>query len=63
MVSATAPGEAARAARGLRLAADTGGTFTDLVLEQGETVRLYKSSTTPQDPAAGILDAVALAAA
>jgi len=46
----------------LRLAADTGGTFTDLVLEQGQTVRLYKSSTTPKDPARGILDAVALAA-
>ena len=28
----------------------------------GQTVRLYKSSTTPKDPARGILDAVALAA-
>ncbi len=33
------------------------------MLEQGETVRLYKASTTPQDPAAGILVAVGLAAA
>ncbi len=47
----------------MRLAADTGGTFTDLVVEDGETVRLYKSSTTPHDPAEGILNAVALAAA
>jgi N-methylhydantoinase A len=47
----------------VRLAADTGGTFTDLVVEEGEEVRLYKSSTTPKDPAEGILNAVTLAAA
>ncbi len=46
----------------MRLAADTGGTFTDLVVEQGEDVRLYKAPTTPQDPAEGIINAVALAA-
>ncbi|MHB8531239.1 MAG: hydantoinase/oxoprolinase family protein [Solirubrobacteraceae bacterium] len=46
----------------MRLAADTGGTFTDLVVERGETVRLYKASTTPQDPAEGILNAITLAA-
>ena len=46
----------------MRLAADTGGTFTDLVVEQGERVRLYKAATTPQDPAEGILQAVSLAA-
>ncbi|HSZ06443.1 MAG TPA: hydantoinase/oxoprolinase family protein [Solirubrobacteraceae bacterium] len=46
----------------MRLAADTGGTFTDLVVECGEDVRLYKSSTTPHDPAEGILAAVAQAA-
>jgi N-methylhydantoinase A len=46
----------------MRLAADTGGTFTDLVVEQGESVRLYKASTTPHDPAEGILEAVAHAA-
>jgi N-methylhydantoinase A len=46
----------------MRLAADTGGTFTDLVVEDGERVRLYKASTTPREPADGILDAVALAA-
>jgi N-methylhydantoinase A len=47
----------------VRLAADTGGTFTDLVVERAEQVRLYKAPTTPRDPAAGILTAVSLAAA
>ena len=46
----------------MRLAADTGGTFTDLVVERGEDIRLFKSSTTPHDPAEGILSAVSLAA-
>ncbi len=46
----------------MRLAADTGGTFTDLVVEDGERVRLYKAPTTPREPADGILAAVALAA-
>ena len=47
----------------MRLAADTGGTFTDLVVERDDAVRLYKASTTPHDPADGILDAIGLAAA
>lgn len=47
----------------MRLAADTGGTFTDLVVERGREVRLYKAPTTPRDPAEGILHAVSLAAA
>lgn len=47
----------------MRLAADTGGTFTDLVVEAGGGVRLYKASTTPHEPADGILDAIGLAAA
>jgi N-methylhydantoinase A len=47
---------------GVRLAADTGGTFTDLVVEDGDRVRLYKASTTPHDPADGILEAIGLAA-
>ncbi len=47
----------------MRLAADTGGTFTDLVVEDGDGVRLYKAATTPHDPADGILAAIALAAA
>ncbi|HTA35420.1 MAG TPA: hydantoinase/oxoprolinase family protein [Solirubrobacteraceae bacterium] len=47
----------------MRLAADTGGTFTDLVVEDGDSVRSYKASTTPHDPAEGILAAISLAAA
>ena len=47
----------------LRLAADTGGTFTDLVID-GDTVgtRFYKRPTTPVDPARGLLDVVTAAA-
>ncbi len=48
----------------MRIAADTGGTFTDVVFEddQGQ-LTLSKASTTPADPIGGVLDAVALAAA
>ena len=46
----------------MRLAADTGGTFTDLVVEHGDAVHLYKAATTPDNPAEGILNAIALAA-
>lgn len=42
-----------------RLGTDTGGTFTDLIVN-GD--RLYKSSTTPDDPVRGILDVLSLAA-
>lgn len=47
----------------MRLAVDTGGTFTDLVLENdsGE-LRMFKSPTTPHDPVEGILNAVVSAA-
>lgn len=46
----------------LRLACDTGGTFTDLVVEDGDEIRLFKASTTPDDPVRGVLDALSLAA-
>jgi N-methylhydantoinase A len=46
----------------MRLACDTGGTFTDLVVEAGKELRMYKASTTPADPVEGVLDALALAA-
>lgn len=48
---------------GLRFAVDTGGTFTDLVVEDetGE-LRMYKAATTPFDPPSGILNALQLAA-
>ncbi len=48
----------------MRFAVDTGGTFTDLVVEDdsGE-VRMYNSSTTLSDPVAGVLDTLELTAA
>src|SRR5215210_6199067 len=47
----------------MRLSVDTGGTFTDLVLESADHGRLmFKSSTTPEDPVLGVLDVVGLAA-
>jgi N-methylhydantoinase A len=49
---------------GMRFAADTGGTFTDLVVEDGDGgLALYKSPTRPEDPVAGVLDVFAVAAA
>ncbi|MFB8343843.1 hydantoinase/oxoprolinase family protein [Brucella cytisi] len=47
----------------MRLACDTGGTFTDLMVEGDDgTLRMFKSSTIPSDPAQGILNVLALAA-
>jgi N-methylhydantoinase A len=47
----------------VRFAVDTGGTFTDLVLEDDRgPVRMFKAPTTPRDPVAGIMDAVGIAA-
>jgi N-methylhydantoinase A len=46
----------------VRCAIDTGGTFTDLALEHDGEVRIFKCSTTPEDPIVGILEVVALAA-
>jgi N-methylhydantoinase A len=46
----------------LRVAVDTGGTFTDLVLDEGGTLRLFKSPTTPRDPIRGVLDVLSVAA-
>lgn len=48
---------------GMRLACDTGGTFTDLVVEAEGRLRMYKASTTPSNPVDGVLNALALAAA
>jgi len=48
---------------GLRFAVDTGGTFTDLIVgEPDGGVRIYKASTTPSDPATGVLAALSIAA-
>lgn len=48
----------------MRFACDTGGTFTDLAVEDGDGIwRTYKATTVAADPVAGVLDALALAAA
>ena len=48
----------------MRFAVDTGGTFTDLVVEGDDgRVRMYKTPTTPDDPIVGVLDGIAVAAA
>ena len=48
----------------MRFAVDTGGTFTDLVVEDDSGgARMYKSETTPSEPVAGVLDTLELAAA
>ncbi len=47
----------------MRFAVDTGGTFTDLVLEEARgRLRMFKAPTTPHDPVEGILAAVDAAA-
>lgn len=47
----------------MRFAVDTGGTFTDLVIEDGSgDFEIYKSPTTPADPVEGILNAFQVAA-
>jgi N-methylhydantoinase A len=46
----------------MRVAVDTGGTFTDLVLDEDGVVRLFKSPTTPDDPVRGVLDVLSVAA-
>ena len=47
----------------MRFACDTGGTFTDLLIEEDDgSLRMVKASTTPGDPVRGVLDALTLAA-
>jgi len=43
---------------GLRVAIDTGGTFTDCVWAEGREVRMLKVFSTPADPAQAILEAL-----
>lgn len=47
----------------MRFAVDTGGTFTDLIVEDdaGE-LHMFKASTTAADPIRGVIDAMAVAA-
>ena len=47
----------------MRFAVDTGGTFTDLIVEDDDGLHMYKTPTTPKDPVAGVLAAFDLAAA
>ena len=48
----------------MRLSADVGGTFTDLVVKTEDgRFEMFKSPTTPDDPGQGVLDVLALAAA
>ena len=47
----------------MRFACDTGGTFTDLIVEdEALGLRMYKAATTPHDPVQGVLNAFRLAA-
>lgn len=47
----------------MRFAVDTGGTFTDLVIEDDDgALSVYKSPTVPTDPVTGILDVFRVAA-
>lgn len=47
----------------MRFAVDTGGTFTDLIVEDGDgNLRMFKASTTPDNPIRGVLDALQVAA-
>ena len=47
----------------MRFAVDTGGTFTDLVVEDDDgRLRMFKAQTTPHDPIIGVLDSLQVAA-
>lgn len=47
----------------MRFAVDTGGTFTDLLVDDGAGGRfMFKASTTPADPIQGVLDVLERAA-
>ena len=43
---------------GCRVGVDVGGTFTDVVLNDGGTVRTAKVSSVPEDPARGFFAGV-----
>ena len=48
----------------MHFAIDTGGTFTDLLVETPDgALAIYKASTTPDDPIEGVLASLSLAAA
>ena len=46
----------------MRFACDTGGTFTDLIVEDNNgSLSIYKTPTTPEDPVLGVLHSLKLA--
>jgi N-methylhydantoinase A len=46
----------------MRFAVDTGGTFTDLIVEDDAAeLHMFKASTTPGDPIRGVIDALTVA--
>jgi len=46
----------------MRFATDTGGTFTDLIIEAEGRLHLFKAPTVPSNPVEGVLDAFSVAA-
>jgi N-methylhydantoinase A len=46
----------------MRFAIDVGGTFSDLVVDDGAAFFGFKSAATPTDPAAGVMAALDFAA-
>jgi N-methylhydantoinase A len=47
----------------MRFATDTGGTFTDLIIEDDAGhIRMFKAATVPSEPVKGVLDAFEVAA-
>ena len=47
----------------MRFATDTGGTFTDLLIEdEAGRIQMFKAATVPSEPVKGVLDAFELAA-
>ena len=52
-----------RSGQSVRLAVDIGGTFTDVVLEEGARRTISKVLTTPEQPELGFLEGVSLAIA
>lgn len=47
----------------MKIVCDTGGTFTDLIVEYDDaSLRMFKAATVPSDPTQGVLDAIRLAA-
>jgi N-methylhydantoinase A/oxoprolinase/acetone carboxylase beta subunit len=55
----SSPEDGAVGVNGVLLGVDVGGTFTDLVLADGDGTRVAKTPSTPDDQAEGILTGLA----